>query len=288
VINYILKSISDSEQAINKQSSKQANNQSPIKMSNHNLSFFEKMLENMGGIQDADGVEYRKKGERNGASVARQLYRVIPKKDLADRILMGILKRYEEELLYNMSAWKYAHNINGEELGLELQGFGTGVTFIGHLMCIMQGKYSAEKAESVALENKWVVELDAKELREKDGERGYEHLIDTRGCEHLIDTSIKIAQSGHVARGVPVFRILNISAKMLQPKSRELFVRMLVETDTLLSELARKVERLMRGDCHVVGFFQKYETVNIMDPRQSVGDYDLGKGETIYVLFGTE
>ena len=130
-------------------------------MSNDDLSFFEKMLENMGGIQDADGIEYRKEGGRNGASVARQLYRVIPKKDLADRILMRILKRYEEELPYKMSAWKYAHNINGEELGLELQGFGTGVTFIGHLMCIMQGKYSAEKAESVALENKWVVELDA-------------------------------------------------------------------------------------------------------------------------------
>ena len=75
-----------------------------------------------GGIQDADGIEYRKEGGRNGASVARQLYRVIPKKDLADRILMRILKRYEEELPYKMSAWKYAHNINGEELGLELQG----------------------------------------------------------------------------------------------------------------------------------------------------------------------
>ena len=168
MINYILKSISDSEQAI-KQSSNQANKQSPIKMSNHDLSFFEKMLENMGGIQDADGIEYRKEGGRNGASVARQLYRVIPKKDLADRILMRILKRYEEELPYKMSAWKYAHNINGEELGLELQGFGTGVTFIGHLMCIMQGKYSAEKAESVALENKWVVELDAAtEQQEKE------------------------------------------------------------------------------------------------------------------------
>ena len=86
-------------------------------------------------------------------------------------------------------------------------------------------------------------------------------------------------------------RIVNISPKMLQPKSMYLelvnLLSMMVETDTLLSVLAREVERQMGGDCHVVGFFQKHETENIMDPRQSVGDYDLGKGETIYVLFGS-
>ena len=84
-------------------------------------------------------------------------------------------------------------------------------------------------------------------------------------------------------------RIVNISPKMLQPKSMEQvdLLSMMVETDTLLSVLAREVERQMGGDCHVVGFFQKYETENRMDPRQSVGDYDLGKGETIYVLFRT-
>lgn len=127
---------------------------------NKKLNYYKEMLDSMRNIQTEDGKPHGKEGDRNGAMVARQVYRVIPNKKMADKFLTKVLAAYENNLPYKPNAWNWAHIINGRVLG-DILNFDTrGIAFISYIKHIIQGEYSDEKAESLAQENKWVFKMD--------------------------------------------------------------------------------------------------------------------------------
>lgn len=104
------------------------------------------MLERMGEIEDRDGVPYKKENDRNGATIARYLYRVITDEERANNFLKTALERFEE-LPYKPYAWRYVHNILCEiltEMFPEDEGPMTD-----HLRGIMCGTISFEEAETL-------------------------------------------------------------------------------------------------------------------------------------------
>lgn len=143
---------------------------------NKKLNYYKEMLDNMRDIQTQDGKPYGKEGDRNGAMVARQVYRVIPNKKMADRFLTKVLAAYESSLPYKPNAWNWAHIINGRVLG-DILNFDThGIAFVSYIKHIILGEYSDEKAEGLAQENEWVFKMD-KGIKEVENERKREELV---------------------------------------------------------------------------------------------------------------